>query len=183
MELSSAATADAVRRLPGSASSSPASSCDGSSSGAAAQGRRRRRRERCHSRSASPMSAAEVAALRVRVRGACCRVHLHEDIVLFCGTGWLCRSQELSTAQWYPDEAQHGVSLKHISCRQCGELEARLLALGVPLPPAGACAAGGAEDADSGSDSDAHSSDRVPFSGACKRARGSAAVPAEAGLA
>ena len=104
----------AVRRLPGSATSSPASSCDGSSSGAAAQGRRRRRRERCHSRSASPMSAAEVAALRMRVRGACCCANIHECTASnFCGTGQLCPSQALPTAQWHPDDAQHGLSLNY----------------------------------------------------------------------
>ena len=129
------------------------------------------------------MSAAEVAALRVRVRGACCRANLHECLAFFliCWSG--CPSQALPTTQRFPNEALRGVTLMRKSCRQCGELEARLLALGVPLPPAGACAAGGAEGADSGSDSDAHSSDRMPFSGACKRARGSAPVPAEAGLA
>ncbi|KAK9835407.1 hypothetical protein WJX81_007647 [Elliptochloris bilobata] len=119
--------------LPSSASSSPPSSCGGTSSAAASHKRRQRRRQ-CHRVvSASPVSAAEAAALRV----------------------------------------------------QCGELEARLLVLGVPLPPAPACAADGLSDAgsDSGSDSDAHSSERLPFSGASKRARGDGAIPGQAQLA
>ncbi len=60
---------------------------------------------------------------------------------------------------------------------QCGELEARLLALGAPLPPAPGCAAGAG--ARSGSDSDAHSSERLPLP-AGKRARSADATPGAA---